>query len=132
MRQKTIWMAAVAAVTLLALAACGSSSKSATGATSSATAAATQQSNSAIPVGFISSASGSQSATLGETPKAFAAWIKSVNDAGGINGHMLIGYAKDDGGAPGPSLSAVKELVQQDHVVAIVGDSSADGAVWAK
>lgn len=60
------------------------------------------------------------------------AWADSVNAAGGIDGHPVRLYIEDDAGDTAQSLTEVKTLIQQDHVVAIVGESSGDAAVFQK
>jgi branched-chain amino acid transport system substrate-binding protein len=63
--------------------------------------------------------------------KAAAAWADSVNASGGINGHAVKMFVKDDSANPATSLQDVKELVEQDHVIAIVGEFSLADASWA-
>jgi branched-chain amino acid transport system substrate-binding protein len=57
------------------------------------------------------------------------AWSKTINAAGGINGHPVQLITKDDAGNPGTALTDAKAIIS-DHVVAIVDDSQLD-AVWA-
>jgi len=59
------------------------------------------------------------------------AWGKWTNAHGGINGHKVKVIEFDDKGDPATALSEVKTLVQQDHVMAIVGDYSITEPVWA-
>ena len=55
-----------------------------------------------------------------------------MNAAGGINGRKVQLYIEDDQGNVQTSLQEVKQLVQQDHVVALVGEASSSGdAAWA-
>jgi branched-chain amino acid transport system substrate-binding protein len=49
------------------------------------------------------------------------AWVSYTNDNGGINGHPVELFVKDDGHVPSKALVAVKDLVEHDHVIAIVG-----------
>jgi branched-chain amino acid transport system substrate-binding protein len=134
------WTAAV--LVAFALTACGSSSShsakasaSSTGAAS--TPAATSASSSTakgapMVVGSICSCSGPQAAQFGDAQKVITAWANSVNAAGGINGHPVKMISLDDGQNPATSLQDVKQLVQQDHVMAIVSDLSLVDASWAK
>jgi branched-chain amino acid transport system substrate-binding protein len=57
-------------------------------------------------------------------PALLTAWQDSTNAAGGINGHPVKVIVKDDALNPALSLQETKDLVTQDHVVAIIGDSS--------
>jgi branched-chain amino acid transport system substrate-binding protein len=58
------------------------------------------------------------------------AWVKWTNAHGGINGHPVHLTLLDDTGNATTSLSEVKQLVQQDHVVAIIGSNSPVATVW--
>ena len=101
----------------------GSGGSSAPGSTSTET---------EIPVGVIGSYSGPQSSTFASSKETMQAWADSVNAAGGIDGHPVRLYIEDDAGDTAQSLTEVKTLIQQDHVVAIVGESSGDAAVFQK
>jgi branched-chain amino acid transport system substrate-binding protein len=59
-------------------------------------------------------------------------WEKWVNGHGGINGHPVQVDILDDGANAATSLADAKRLVQQDHVVAIVGEQTAQDITWAK
>jgi branched-chain amino acid transport system substrate-binding protein len=84
-----------------------------------------------IKVGFICSCSGPDAPAIALAKDAADTWAKSVNAAGGINGHKVQIFIKDDGMNPATSLQQVKELVQQDKVVAIVGEVSVVDSTWA-
>lgn len=49
------------------------------------------------------------------------AYFKSVNDQGGVNGRTLRLLTRDDGYEPDKAVVAVKELIEQDQVFALVG-----------
>src|ERR1700731_3354544 len=102
-RRRAIAALAGAAGLLLATA-CGSSG----GGTASG-------STSSIPVGVIGSYSGPATSSIAGAKEAIQAWADSVNAAGGINGHPVSLFIKDDGGNVSTSVSEAKELVQQDH-----------------
>lgn len=53
--------------------------------------------------------------------QAVNAWGKWVNAHGGINGRPVKLIIEDDGGSATTALTAVKKLVEQDKVVALVG-----------
>ena len=56
-------------------------------------------------------------------------WAQSVNAAGGINGHQVSMTVLDDAGNPATALQDAKQLVEQDHIIALVGEFSlADGS----
>ena len=144
--------AAACLIAVLALSACGSSSKkssttsaSTPATTSASTSASTPASTSTsatstggtatgapIVLGSICSCSGPQAAVLGDAGKVIMAWANSVNANGGINGHPVKMIVKDDSANPATTLQNAKELVEQDHVMAIVGDDSlADASIAA-
>jgi branched-chain amino acid transport system substrate-binding protein len=58
--------------------------------------------------------------------------IKEINAAGGINGRKIVAIFEDDGHAPTKALAAVKKLVEQDKVFAVmsVGGSNATVGTW--
>jgi len=124
-------LGAVAVCSALVVAACSSSGQSSTAAngTSSSIGGSTTAS-SAIPIGIIGSYSGTQAASLGVVPNVAQAWASTVNAAGGLDGHPIKLYIKDDAGNPATAVTAAHELVQQDKVVAIVGDGSNVDAAW--
>jgi branched-chain amino acid transport system substrate-binding protein len=80
---------------------------------------------------MICSCSGAQAANLGPTGNVAEAWAKSVNARGGINGYPVKLIVKDDGGNPATSQLDAKTLVEQDHAIAIVGETSLADASWA-
>jgi branched-chain amino acid transport system substrate-binding protein len=113
---------ALAAISLLAVG-CGSSSKTSTSNGSGA--------KSPIIVGNVGDYSGPQAGSIGGAEKVINAWADAVNAAGGINGHPIKLIVKDDGANPTTALADVKELIEQDHVVAIVGEQSGSDVQWA-
>ncbi|KLL11172.1 MULTISPECIES: ABC transporter substrate-binding protein [Protofrankia] len=121
-RGAALW--ALLTAVLVAVAACSSSD-------SNSGTDAEALSGKPIVLGAICSCSGAQSATLGRLKDVFDTWAKSVNARGGANGYPVKVIIEDDGGDPAKSLRAVKKLVEQDEVVAIVGDSSLVDATWA-
>jgi branched-chain amino acid transport system substrate-binding protein len=122
-------LAGVVAVALAsASSACGSSSNSSSHSATGALSAA-KVTGASFNVGAICSCSGVQAASLAGLKEVSVAWADSVNAAGGINGHPVKMTAMDDGGNPATALQDVKELVQSDHVQALVSDGSlADGS----
>jgi branched-chain amino acid transport system substrate-binding protein len=53
-------------------------------------------------------------------PEALQAWASWTNAHGGVNGRPVKVITKDDNGDVSQAVAAVKELVEQDHVVALV------------
>lgn len=123
------------AISLVATA-CGSSSKvgssNPTSGSSNTTSGSTvAPSGTPIVVGNIGSYTGPASSTYAGADKVMQAWADSVNASGGINGHPIKLIVKDDGGNPATALADAHELVQQDHVLAIVGAASGPDSAWA-
>jgi branched-chain amino acid transport system substrate-binding protein len=127
---------------LLVVSACGSGGSKSSAATTPTTPPATTAgsggptpttASSATPivVGNIGSYTGPASGDYVGADKVVAAWAQSVNASGGINGHPVKVVVKDDGGDPARSLALVKELVEQDHVVALVAVSDAADTSWS-
>jgi branched-chain amino acid transport system substrate-binding protein len=121
----------------VALAACGSSSSSSAGAQSSGSSGATSAGSSAaakspIVIGDVGIYSGFNADVAQATAQGVQAWAKAVNAAGGIDGHPVQVIVKDDGGVAAKAVVAVKDLIQNDHVVALVGNhESGVDAAWA-
>jgi branched-chain amino acid transport system substrate-binding protein len=81
-------------------------------------------------VGFICSCTGAESSIFGDTEKVAQLWASRVNAAGGINGNQIELFAMDDGTNPTTALQDAKTLVEQDHVIAMVGEASAEDGTW--
>lgn len=137
---------AVGVLTVALVSACGSSSSKggtssttgssspAAGGTSSTTGsspASTGASGTPIVLGAIGSFSGPNASSTAGAEQVVKAWADSVNAAGGISGHPVKLIVKDDGNNLAAGVTAMKELVQQDHVVAIIGQISTSAAAWA-
>jgi len=125
-------------VIALMLSACGSSSGSSSGASATAATASAESTSTsagppagaAIKVGFICSCSGPQASLLADSEKVAQAWADSVNDSGGINGHPVKLFTFDDGQIASTGLQDAKALIEQDHVIAIVGEYSQVDGDW--
>ena len=81
-----------------------------------------------IAVGVIGDFSGPFAASQAGITKVLEAWESTVNAAGGLNGHKVKVIAKDAGTTTGANLTAAKELIGQDKVVAIIDTDSQDAA----
>lgn len=139
-------MGVVVTAAAVGLAACGSSSSSSASNSSSSSSAASgasasssssssggsAASGSTIKIGNVGNYSGFAADVSKTTELALEAWAADTNAKGGINGHQVQIFFKDDAGSPSKSLLAVKDLVQKDHVIALVSNHEAgvDGA-WA-
>jgi len=110
-------VAACLAVSALGLTGCGDDS-------AASPSSQTTLAGDPIVIGTICSCSGVQAAALGKSSEGISAWVKMINDAGGLNGHPVKLVIKDDAGDPAKALQAAKELVEQEKVVAIVGETS--------
>jgi branched-chain amino acid transport system substrate-binding protein len=129
MRRSRYFIGAAAAAMLLTATACSSAGGSS--ATSSASTGAAASDGSTIPIGIIGSYSGSQASSTGGVPKVAQAWAETVNAAGGLDGHKIQLFVEDDAGDPATGIQDANVLVQQDKVVAIVGDASNVDSAWA-
>jgi branched-chain amino acid transport system substrate-binding protein len=129
MKRRSLVLAAGSCVVAVALIAGCSSSPS--GRPSSAGPAKSQATSGSIPVGVVGTFSGPEGTTTGSSRLAIEAWADAVNAAGGINGRHVQLYVEDDAGNPSTSLVEVKTLIQEDHVVAIVGEESISAQPWA-
>jgi branched-chain amino acid transport system substrate-binding protein len=101
---KTLGTATLLALTVLAAAGCGNKTPGVT---------ATE-----IKIGHINPYSGPASAyaTIGRTD---AAYIKMINEAGGINGRRIKFITYDDGYSPPKTVEQARKLVEQDEVLLI-------------
>jgi branched-chain amino acid transport system substrate-binding protein len=85
-----------------------------------------------LKVGWVGSTAGVSAATGGGALAGVKAWVSAVNAKGGINGHPVELVVKDDQNDPAQGLSAVKSLVQDDHVIALVGvHANVSEGAWA-
>jgi branched-chain amino acid transport system substrate-binding protein len=120
---------AIPAALALLVAGCSSGkSSTASPTTSPTTKAATA---SVIPVGVVGSYSGEEANAEASAEYTIKAWADPVNAAGGLDGHPIKLYVEDDAGNVATSLTQVKILVEEDHVVAIVGQATTNAASWA-
>lgn len=87
--------------------------------------------NDTISIGNIGTYSGTNSTDFASAQDAMKAWAEWTNAHGGIDGRQVKLYVLDDAGSPSKALTDAKELVQQDHVVAIVGQMSTPSSSWA-
>jgi ABC-type branched-subunit amino acid transport system substrate-binding protein len=111
-------VAFTAAVMMLA-AACGSSSSSGSGSGGSSSSGAP------IKIGVLTSITGSSaSGFTPSTENGIKARLGLVNAKGGVNGHKITFVMADDASSAAGAATAVRQLIEQDHVTAIVDNSS--------
>jgi branched-chain amino acid transport system substrate-binding protein len=82
-------------------------------------------------IGAVGTYGGPFASSLGQAKNALEAWVSATNAAGGIDGHKVKAIIMDDGADPGTSSADVHQLIEQDHVIAIVGEYSVLDSVWA-
>src|SRR5436190_15859137 len=126
--------ALVAVIGTLVAAGCGSSGSSGTtsaGSTANAGAVSTSQcgtkpgvkaTGTPIPLGAI--ATNQPGTSFTDIPNMAAAYFDCVNANGGINGHPIKLYIETEQTNPAQIAADAKQLVQTDHVVGIVGNTS--------
>jgi branched-chain amino acid transport system substrate-binding protein len=98
-----------------------------------ASAKAASPSGTPLLIGWIGSESSPASAAVATAGRdTMDAWEKWTNAHGGINGHPVkFVFAKDDKSDPAVALSEVKDLVENQKVIAIVRSASAAESNWA-
>jgi branched-chain amino acid transport system substrate-binding protein len=149
--RRTIVLAA--AVAIAAAAGCSSSSSSSSSAPASSSSASSSASTSAvntsqcgtkpgvaatgtpIPLGAI--ATNQPGTSFTDIPNMAAAYFACVNANGGINGHPIKLYIETEQTNPAQIAADAKQLVDTDHVVGIVGNTSiiecsVDSSYWQK
>lgn len=128
-RRKPIAAVILTTAALLVASACSSSSKddeSAPIKTAAGSSPSAKLTGAPINIGFIDSLSGTP---YGDPHQSFVAKmaVQATNDAGGINGHPLnIIVCNTKGSAPAAQACA-QDLVDKNHVVAFIGNSSSGG-----
>jgi branched-chain amino acid transport system substrate-binding protein len=93
---------------------------------------ATTLTGSPVVIGNIGTYSGIIGALFSSGQQMAYVWAKWVNAHGGLDGHPVEMVTADDGGDPNKYLSEVEQMVQDQHVIAFMGNLvplSASGAV---
>ena len=75
---------------------------------------------STIVLGNVGDYTGAYASATVPARQALMVWQKWTNAHGGLNGHPVKVISKDDGGDASQSLTDVKTMVEQDHVLAFV------------
>jgi branched-chain amino acid transport system substrate-binding protein len=75
-----------------------------------------------VAIGQVGTFSGIVGAITSGARDALGVWAKDVNSRGGLACHPVQLFTEDDAGDPSRAAAAVKDLVGQHHVVALVGN----------
>lgn len=122
MRRSFIWPVALVLAVAVTAAACSSTSSSSSTAAAAAKAPSTK--GTPIVIGAVGTFTGVASGSTALAKPVLQAWEDYTNAHGGINGHPVQVDIMNDQNTPATAIANVHQLVQQDHVVAIldVGD----------
>jgi len=82
-----------------------------------------------INIGVIGTFSGSLAQSSLDAEYVLQAWTDSVNATGGLAGHQVKLYVEDTGDNSASGLTEMQTMVQQDHIVAVVGMAD-DNPTW--
>jgi len=112
------WALLVLFTVVLLVAACSNSQ----GSVSSGGLAAPGVTPTSITVGSIANVTGPLSSDFAPLVNGVQAYFSMVNAAGGVDGRKLdLAFQTNDQGSPTTDLTVAQQLVQQDHVFAVVG-----------
>lgn len=128
-RSRVTAVLAVSALSgMLIASGCGGSNKTAkqSGAPGSSMPSSSAGTKSTIVMGDIGIDSGPVAAPIVNAKPAMQAWAAYTNAHGGLNGHPVRIVYGDDAASPTTALSLVTKMVQQDHIVALIGLHTAD------
>jgi branched-chain amino acid transport system substrate-binding protein len=126
--RKILVAAAAAAAIVASLSACSSSSSSSGSGTP--TGGSTAGSGAPISVGVMCSCSGAFGSNVSVGWSVVQDWQKSVNAAGGLNGHQVTLIEKDDASVPGTALTDAQALISAK--VDVIIDLDILDEVWQK
>jgi branched-chain amino acid transport system substrate-binding protein len=119
---------------LAVVAACGSASSKVASphAAASSSSSGAGPSKSPVVIGNIGTYSGLYAHEYTPGLHSLQAWVQWTNDHGGVNGHPVKLVSADDGNDPAKGLVAVRKMVENDHVVAIVSPlAPTTDSAWA-
>ena len=134
-RRTALWRISALSVAVAALAtACSSSNSSSAGSSTSSSASSSSSavaaSGSDLVIGTIGNFSGPSAQP--DHLAGLQAWVDSVNASGGIKGRQVKLIAEDDQGDATKSQADIRQLVQVDHVLAIVSpEAGGTESGWA-
>jgi branched-chain amino acid transport system substrate-binding protein len=75
-----------------------------------------------VVIGNVGTYSGPAGSSLADLPEGVQAWVKYINDRGGVNGHPVKLVAADDGSDPARHRSLVQQLVETEKVIAFIAN----------
>jgi len=123
-------LVALTAMGIAALAGCGSSSPSSSSKSSSTTVSTSQCGTkpgvkaTGTPIALGTIVTDQPGTSFTDIPYMAQAYFTCVNDNGGINGHPIKYYIETEQTNPTQIAADARQLVDTDHVVAIVGNTS--------
>ncbi|OUR74363.1 ligand-binding receptor [Methylophaga sp. 41_12_T18] len=82
-----------------------------------------------IVLGMTAALTGDSSALGNEMQRGIVSYFDSVNKQGGVNGRRLQLIVKDDGYEPANAAANMRSLIDDDHVLAIIGNVGTPTAV---
>ena len=121
-RYKVIGVASCAMLVTAVLAACGSSNGGASGTTASCNSPGVTAHT--ITVGDIQDSTGPGAASFEDAIQGAQAELDLVNKAGGVDGRKLVLKLADSQSSPTGVVTAAQQLVDNQHVFAVIADSS--------
>jgi branched-chain amino acid transport system substrate-binding protein len=83
------------------------------------------QDTSQIVIGSLGTLSGPAGDVIRRTYEGAQLWVAAINAKGGIAGHTIKHIVTDDGGDPARHKAELRRLVEQENVVALVGNPDA-------
>ncbi|MCU1351795.1 MAG: hypothetical protein JWM05_1004 [Acidimicrobiales bacterium] len=84
---------------------------------------------SAVTIAALGAFSGIVGQSQGPYLNGLRAWIRMVNDQGGLNGHPVNPLiVADDGGDSARNRQLAQQLIERDHVLALAFDTALDGS----
>lgn len=86
----------------------------------------------ALKVGAILAVTGPAAFLGGPEARTIEMLVEQVNKAGGINGYTIDLIIKDSGGSPEKAISFAKQLIEEEHVVAVLGPSTSGESMSVK
>jgi branched-chain amino acid transport system substrate-binding protein len=111
-------VAGLVLVVALLAAACGSSKSDSGGSTDPTLPKPT---GTPLKIGWIGTETSAAGVSSTQASDSMDAWMKYTNDHGGISGHPVEVFYADDKADPAVGLAAVKDLVENKKVIALVG-----------
>ena len=100
----------------------GSTSAAGLASTASSGTPAAAAGGSPVVIGNVGTYSGPAGSSLADLPGGVQAWVRSINDRGGLNGHPVKLVSADDGSDPARHRSLVQQLVETEKVIAFIAN----------